>query len=100
MKVTGDAKSGYGFEFQGKDIKELDEIFIGNWLHLERMDGVNKRTWCLIIGGDKGALCITITENNGQVSKAFIFENEWESSIDDAREYLKKVRKERERGKK
>jgi hypothetical protein len=79
MRITGDPENGFGYDFFGKDLKELDEIFIGNWLHLERMNGVDSRFWCLIIRNEKGEnLNITINEKRGKVVTAFIYENEWE----------------------
>lgn len=59
-------------------IKDVDEILIGNFFHLERMSGTNSRSWCLIITDEKGEqLNITINEKDGKVSNAFIYEDNW-----------------------
>ena len=47
MKTMGDPTAGkLRVDFNGA---ELDEIVIGNWFHLERMGGRNKRNWSLIL---------------------------------------------------
>ena len=62
-------------------IRNIDEIVIGNWFHLERMNGINKRDWCLIINNENGeALNLYISEKDGVMSKATIVENSWSSA--------------------
>lgn len=60
-------------------IQSVDEIVIGDWFHLERMSGINKRKWCLILNDHNNRnLNITIVENRGKVTEAFIYDNDWE----------------------
>jgi hypothetical protein len=58
--------------------KDVDEIVIGNWFHLERMNGVNKREWCLILNNEHNdTMNVYITEKDGIVTQTTQVENNW-----------------------
>jgi hypothetical protein len=78
MKLSGDPKTGtLGIRFSGREVRELDEVFIGNWLHLERMHGVKKRRWCLILTDEKGrVLNLSIGDNEGRVDGSGVYEDQ------------------------
>jgi DNA-binding winged helix-turn-helix (wHTH) protein len=59
-------------------IRNVDEIVISNWFHLERMNGINKREWALIITNEKReCLNIYLSEKDGIITQATIVENSW-----------------------
>jgi hypothetical protein len=78
MNLIGDPDRGeLRVEFPGNDAAQLDEIVIGNWLHLERMSGANKRWWALILTDEKGRqLNLTIGDTRGKVHRAFVYTDE------------------------
>lgn len=66
-------------EIKSNDLKKLDELVIGDFIHLERTHGTNNREWCLIVTNEKGQqLNLTLHENKGKVKYGWIYENEWE----------------------
>ena len=76
LRIPYDRDGGVRVEILGpKDVRSLDEIVIGNWLHLERMNGVNKRNWWLSITDERGEqMHIWIGDKEGMVTGAHITE--------------------------
>ena len=58
-----------------KDIRSLDEVVIGNWLHLERLNGDRRRTWWLGLTDERGEVMhVYIQEKDGAVTCAHVTE--------------------------
>ena len=75
IKIPKDKNGTTRIEIMGPDVRSLDEIVVGNWLHLERMDGVNKRIWWLGLTDERGeVLHVYIEEKDGFVKRAHVTE--------------------------
>jgi hypothetical protein len=79
VEIRPDRSKGETTPAMKLKIRSVDEIVIGDWLHLERMKGTDKRVWCLLINDQNGRVNnITIVEKNGKVLDAFTYDSEWE----------------------
>ena len=69
-------------------LPSVDEIVIGDWFHMERMSGTNVRCWSIILTDQDGQpLNITVTEKNGKINNAFVYENCWEAPENNSNNY-------------
>lgn len=80
VEIRPDDASNEGINIR---LSTVDELLIGDWFHMERMSGTNVRCWSIILTDQDGqALNITVTEKNGRLNNAFIYENDWEAPSD------------------